>query len=299
MTMKLTFLDASQPPVLLHRGIHRIGPADWADIRLPAGDGIPVQAELYIGAHQASIGAVSGAEVLVNGEAIAGMTRLADGDTLRIAHMQFRFDMPQATAAAPTVEQAAVEVPAALRVPAAEYFRERVPAAQATPSPPSPSRPRPDAVTSTRIQQALPRYVLRGISSGNMGWTFPLPGPSVVGRSSDCDIRIENTGLSRVHARLTPTVQGLLVEDLQSTNGTLLNEKRIGHTAVAHHGDEIGFDVLRFRLVATDANQTDAVAHAGRGSWQQSAQGEPSDHVYWVLAACVLLIPVLLVLWFW
>ena len=58
--------------------------------------------------------------------------------------------------------------------------------------------------------------------------------------------------ISRLHARLTPTGDEVLLEDLGSTNGTFLNGKRIIR-AQAVHGDEIGFDTLRFRADARPA----------------------------------------------
>jgi pSer/pThr/pTyr-binding forkhead associated (FHA) protein len=118
------------------------------------------------------------------------------------------------------------------------------------------------------VRPALPRFVLRGISGAGFGRTFPLVGPTVLGRAPECGIHLDHPGISREHLRLTPTAEGLLVEDLGSTNGWLLNEvpqERVW----ARHGDEIGIDVLRFRVVApglasaTPAQPGRAPARAG------------------------------------
>jgi hypothetical protein len=58
---------------------------------------------------------------------------------------------------------------------------------------------------------------------------------------------MDESGLSRQHARLVPTNTGVQVEDLGSTNGSFINGKRVQH-GFAAPGDEIGFDTLRFRL---------------------------------------------------
>ena len=70
-----------------------------------------------------------------------------------------------------------------------------------------------------------------------------------------------------MHARLLPTDEGVLLEDLGSTNGTFLNGKRVLR-GEAHIGDEIGFDTLRFRLLApgqADASHDEAIAGESGG----------------------------------
>ncbi|MBB1472631.1 MULTISPECIES: FHA domain-containing protein [unclassified Luteimonas] len=106
-----------------------------------------------------------------------------------------------------------------------------------------------DSTLATVVRPALPRFVLRGVGGAGFGRTFALVGPTVLGRAPDCGIHLDHPGVSRQHVRLTPTSEGLLVEDLGSTNGWLLNES-VQQRAWAHHGDELGFDVLRFRVVA-------------------------------------------------
>jgi len=68
-----------------------------------------------------------------------------------------------------------------------------------------------------------------------------------------------------MHARLLPTDDGLLLEDLGSTNGSFLNGKRVLR-GEARIGDEIGFDTLRFRLIApgqADAHHEDTATPSG------------------------------------
>jgi pSer/pThr/pTyr-binding forkhead associated (FHA) protein len=48
-----------------------------------------------------------------------------------------------------------------------------------------------------------------------------------IGRSADSDIVIDNLGVSNNHARILKTGEGYSIEDLKSTNGTLLNNKGI------------------------------------------------------------------------
>jgi diguanylate cyclase (GGDEF)-like protein len=58
-----------------------------------------------------------------------------------------------------------------------------------------------------------------------MGLRYPLPGtPLVIGRGGDCDIRINDHSVSRRHARIQPNADGYCAVDLQSTNGTYVND---------------------------------------------------------------------------
>jgi diguanylate cyclase (GGDEF)-like protein len=58
-----------------------------------------------------------------------------------------------------------------------------------------------------------------------MGARYTLAdAPLVVGRGSDCDIRINDHSVSRRHARINPGADGYYAVDLQSTNGTFVND---------------------------------------------------------------------------
>jgi predicted component of type VI protein secretion system len=73
------------------------------------------------------------------------------------------------------------------------------------------------------------------------GQTFPLFAvTTTVGRDPISDIAINDPEVSRQHARISKTKEGLLLEDLESTNGTFLNGIRLGSNPVKLElGDEI------------------------------------------------------------
>jgi DNA-binding NtrC family response regulator len=74
----------------------------------------------------------------------------------------------------------------------------------------------------------------------------------VVGRASPSDVVLEDRALSRRHARLTWRGEGLFVEDLGSTNGTLVDGERVAQATVAPSqslslgGVEVRVHVSRF-----------------------------------------------------
>ena len=145
-----------------------------------------------------------------------------------------------------------------------------------------------DSTMATVVRPALPRYLLRGISGAGFGRAFPLVGPTILGRAPDCGIRLDHPGVSRHHARLTPTAEGLLVEDLGSTNGWLLNDVR-SERDWAKHGDEIGIDVLRFRVVGTaEPVAPRAGAPAMRSGTNTAARRAPAQGAWWVAVIVVL-----------
>jgi pSer/pThr/pTyr-binding forkhead associated (FHA) protein len=61
----------------------------------------------------------------------------------------------------------------------------------------------------------------------------------VIGRDSDCDFQITDEAVSSRHARLTYRYLQWWVEDLQSTNGTFLNDQRVETSTVIIKGDEL------------------------------------------------------------
>lgn len=79
------------------------------------------------------------------------------------------------------------------------------------------------------------------------GQRFEISRHAVLGRDSSCDITIPGTHLSRRHAELAIKGGALLIRDLNSSNGTFVNEEKVSETALKP-GDSIRFDVLHFKV---------------------------------------------------
>jgi ABC-type multidrug transport system ATPase subunit/ABC-type multidrug transport system permease subunit len=63
----------------------------------------------------------------------------------------------------------------------------------------------------------------------------------VIGRAQDCDLVVAEAAVSTRHCRLTQQVDGFLLEDLGSTNGTFVNGKRLapGEPVKLAHGTRV------------------------------------------------------------
>jgi len=93
-------------------------------------------------------------------------------------------------------------------------------------------------------------WILRTIAESEPEQTFRiLPGGvRTIGRATGADLIVDAPLVSRVHCRLTALADGgLEVRDLESTNGTFINGKRVQSGRLAS-GDRLA--VGRVELVA-------------------------------------------------
>jgi hypothetical protein len=83
------------------------------------------------------------------------------------------------------------------------------------------------------------------------GRRLPLSGTGgTLGRSRDCDIVLDDIGISRRHADIRPGAEGWTIEDLSSTNGVLLNGRNVRGVHPLQPGDriELGSTAIIFEL---------------------------------------------------
>ncbi len=111
-----------------------------------------------------------------------------------------------------------------------------------------------DALTGARL------FICNG---GFEGMTYELAADeTLIGRNPTTDITLLDEGISREHAIILFDVETstYTIEDLQSTNGTKVNGKRV-RSAKLCHGDEIelGHTRFRFDLPGSDASGTSGI----------------------------------------
>ena len=71
------------------------------------------------------------------------------------------------------------------------------------------------------------------------GLHVDILGPVVVGRSPNSDIVVDEPYVSSTHARFTIQGPALVVEDLGSTNGTMVNGRPIAQPVTLRENDEV------------------------------------------------------------
>lgn len=78
--------------------------------------------------------------------------------------------------------------------------------------------------------------------SPQAGQRFPVGNEMTVGRAPGCAIRLtEDTFVSQIHARVYRQAKAVVVEDLGSTNGTLVNGKKVTASVQVRGGDQVQF----------------------------------------------------------
>jgi hypothetical protein len=80
------------------------------------------------------------------------------------------------------------------------------------------------------------------------GERFDLIGGLSIGRSKESDVRIEDRYASGLHARIFSRDGHYFVEDMRSTNGTLLNEATLVGEADLIDGDVVRIGDTAFRF---------------------------------------------------
>ncbi|MGA2294402.1 MAG: DUF3662 and FHA domain-containing protein [Acidimicrobiales bacterium] len=90
--------------------------------------------------------------------------------------------------------------------------------------------------------ESQPRLIANDGRSFNIG-----DRPLVIGRSPDVDVVINDTNVSRRHAEVWKTGEGVAVRDLQSTNGTFVNGHRITAVSLSPR-DDVTVGALHMRI---------------------------------------------------
>lgn len=93
---------------------------------------------------------------------------------------------------------------------------------------------------SIQIQVTIP---------GKQPFTMPLnEKDTLIGREPHCDIYLPIDNVSREHARIIRNGESFSVEDLDSTNGTYVNNVRIV-SCTLHHSDQIRIGEARMTFI--------------------------------------------------
>jgi DNA-binding winged helix-turn-helix (wHTH) protein len=86
------------------------------------------------------------------------------------------------------------------------------------------------------------------------GQRWSLNHTLMIGRDPSCDIQLPDRQVSRFHARITPTPEGVTMEDLGSKNGTNHNGTELTAPIMLQDGDLLGIALAQqFLFLTSDA----------------------------------------------
>jgi hypothetical protein len=99
--------------------------------------------------------------------------------------------------------------------------------------------------------RAEQRWVLTAETGPLAGLFWGVDQPILLGRSLSCDIALVSPQISREHARLDFDDDQLMIEDLGSSNGTIVNGKKVDGRTALHNEDELRMNDFIFRVTET------------------------------------------------
>lgn len=114
---------------------------------------------------------------------------------------------------------------------------------------------------------------LKGLTGPWMNKVYPIRGKVVVGRVAGVQVVIEDESVSRRHAEIEKTPHGVVIRDLGSANGTMLNGSPLNPNEefALTTGDVIQFGVIEMSFDAGDAEVMNAPTRRGGGASKGAA----------------------------
>ena len=224
--LKLQFKDQRKPAIWLVETRYAIG-RDTQNNIVIADEGIsPFHAEIRIEGDQVFIsdtGSTNG--TFVNGKRIQRRTELRSADVISIHTVQLMLVDPKQEHA-PAADGATAITPALANIP----------------------------IAAGGAVKTGSDWLLKAKTGSLVGKSYPIPatGKVVIGRANNCDIQLPANQVSRQHAELQVVNGKLMVKDLNSSNGTFINRKKVADGELKN-GDEVRFDTFSFEVIGTGA----------------------------------------------
>ncbi|HYO71731.1 MAG TPA: FHA domain-containing protein [Archangium sp.] len=200
------------------------------------------------------VGSANG--TFVDGQRITGMTVLTPKSRVLLGEYELRLK------AAAGARSTGVRKPAKPSDEAAEAGGVPMPrsATQAMPAVKRPApgaggpsalakRPRPGGPGGAAADADTGGLVLKGLTGPWANKRYPVQGTLLVGRQAPAAVVLEDDSVSRKHAEVEQTLEGAVLRDLGSANGTLLNGEPMGtQPVVLQPGDIITFGMVEVEV---------------------------------------------------
>lgn len=268
-----------------------IGRQEGSDLLLTAGGVSRKHARVFVEGSQVMVEDLGSANgTYVDGERIAGPTPLSAQGSAMVGEYELRVKAP---ARRPTRTNAAAASEAGPRPTRA------IPAAKSGGARPAGAglAKRPAGAVAPASGTAGGALTLRGLTGPWANKTWLVKGKLVVGRTAPANVVIEDDSVSRKHAEVEKTPRGVVLKDLGSANGTLVNGEPVSGSVTLQPGDVVQFGVVEVTLEGEILNapvrkERAAAAGSGRGRGGDAAAeggGGSKKLVIAVMAGVVLL----------
>lgn len=100
-------------------------------------------------------------------------------------------------------------------------------------------------------RRRIPEIILALEEESDNAFTFSIPSVTI-GRDPKCDLNVQDETVSSLHARVAYHHNQWWIEDMQSTNGTFLNDERVFTPIVIISGDELRLGNARLMIEIRD-----------------------------------------------
>src|SRR5690242_20085548 len=101
----------------------------------------------------------------------------------------------------------------------------------------------------------MPELRVEIVGGPGAGSSYDVTAPVEIGRADVNGIVLADDAVSNRHIRLTPSTDGIDVEDLGSTNGTWVNQTRLTGPVHLTSGYEFTVGMTTFRVVVGEGSR--------------------------------------------
>jgi predicted component of type VI protein secretion system len=117
---------------------------------------------------------------------------------------------------------------------------------------------------------------LKVLAGSNAGKEIPVPmARFMIGRSDECQLRPKSDAISRNHCTILTTDDGVCVRDLNSRNGTFVNDEKVSGDQPLSNGDMLRVGKLQFEVLITVEDKVPAVPAPDTAD--KAADGDSSE----------------------
>jgi EAL domain-containing protein (putative c-di-GMP-specific phosphodiesterase class I) len=112
-------------------------------------------------------------------------------------------------------------------------------------------------IESGKYTKEQKRWYLEAVADAKRKWMAAIePVPFIIGRDGDCNLKLTDNQVSRRHSMINKSGDHFWICDLESTNGTFVNNKEIKQAELLEPGDIIAIGNYEFFLISVNSKTT-------------------------------------------